>query len=94
VGYLRANTRENAWSEREDVTGGMRKSRDKKFLCDNIHEMTGICRRMEDPRNAHTILIGGFEEQKYKSNTKRMCEHYVKTNLAGNLFSKREATEV
>lgn len=42
----------------------------------------------EDPRNTHTILIGGFEEQKYKSKTKRVYEHYIKTNLVGNLFSK------
>jgi hypothetical protein len=43
---------------------------------------------MEDPRYEHTILIGGFEEQKYKSNTKRIYEYYIKTNLVGNLFSK------
>jgi hypothetical protein len=43
---------------------------------------------LEDPRNAHTILIGEFEEQKYKSNTKHIYEHYIKTNLMGNLFSE------
>jgi len=50
--------------------------------------MIGICRRMEDPRYAHIILIGGFEEQKYKSNTMHVYEHYIKTNLVGDLFSK------
>jgi len=43
---------------------------------------------MEDPRNAHTILIGEFEEQKYKSNTKRIYKHYIKTNLVSNVVSK------
>jgi len=50
---------------------------------------------MKDPRNAHTILIGGFEEQRYKSNNKRMYnKHYIKTNLVDKLFSKWEIFEV
>jgi hypothetical protein len=85
---LRTNTRKSTWSERDEVTGGLSKIRNKKFLFDSFHETNGIFRRMEDPRCAPTILIGGFEEQTCKSNIMHIYEHYTRTNLVGDLFSE------
>ena len=48
---------------------------------------------MEDPRYAHTILIGGFEEQKYKSNTKRIYEHYIKTTWWVTYFPNKKLSK-
>lgn len=87
-GYLREIPGKTFGPKGMKLLGGLRKSKNKKFLCDSIHEIVGIYRRMEDPRNAHTILTGGFEEQKFKSNTKHIYKHYIKTNLVGKLFSK------